>query len=61
MLTAQLRARTHDALSSLRTAHDEHDDHLEGIRLGELESLARTALEHDVDIPELEPFRPRAG
>lgn len=58
--TAQIHARTIDALTSLHTAEVEEDLHLVDIRTGELESLARVAADHDVEIPELQPYRPIA-
>lgn len=56
-LTLALRTRTLDALASLELARATDDELLEHVRLGELDSLARTAAEHDLDLPELAPYR----
>ena len=56
-LTSALRARASAALLSLEIANAEDDDHLVGVRLGELDSLARTADEHGLDVPELHGYR----
>lgn len=57
-LAAHIRRRTREALASLHQAQAEDDIHLTSVRLGELDSLARTAAEHDVDVPELAPYYP---
>ncbi len=56
-LTLALRTRTQDALASLAQARADDDEQLMHVRLGELNSLARTAAEHDLDMPELMPYR----
>ncbi len=56
-LTSALRTRASAALRSLEIANAEDDDHLVDIRLGELDSLARTADEHGLDLPELHGYR----
>ena len=56
-LTSALRARASAALHSLEIANAEDDDHLVDVRLGELDSLARTADEHGLDLPELHGYR----
>lgn len=55
-LTLALRTRTQDALEALAQAQADDDELLAHVRLGELNSLARTAAEHDLDVPELHPF-----
>lgn len=57
-LHVQIVNRAQEALESLRAAEEEHDLHLAHVRIGELESLARTAAEHDLDVPQLRPFTP---
>lgn len=59
-LTAQIEIRTHEALASLHDAVTADDHHLVVVRTGELESLARTATDHDLDIPALRPYAPIA-
>lgn len=56
-LTLALRTRTQDALASLEHARAADDELLEHVHLGELNSLARTAAEHGLEMPELTPFR----
>lgn len=56
-LTQELRRRSHDAIEALHEAQAEDDLHLTSVRLGELNSLARTAAEHDLVLPELLPYR----
>ena len=58
-LFTQIRVRAHAALASLSEAQETDDLHLANVRVGELCSLARTASEHDLDLPELEPYLPR--
>lgn len=55
-LITQIRVRALDAITSLEAAQADDDPHLESVRVGELESLARTAAAHDLDVPELAPF-----
>lgn len=56
-LTHALRTRASAALKSLKIANTENDEHLADVRLGELDSLARTADEHGLDVPELRGYR----
>lgn len=56
-LTLALQTRAQDALASLHQARIDDDDLLVHVRLGELNSLARTANEHDLNIAELAPYR----
>ncbi|WP_284303588.1 hypothetical protein [Mobilicoccus caccae] len=60
-LQTQIVDRTTEALTSLRIAEAEDDDHLVDVRTGELESLARTACEHGLEIPQLRPFAPQVA
>ncbi|WP_312719896.1 hypothetical protein [Mobilicoccus sp.] len=57
-LHVQIVHRAQEALASLQAAEEERDLHLAHVHTGELESLARTALEHDLDVPQLRPFTP---
>lgn len=56
-LTLTLRTRTQDALTALDQARLADDEVLTHVRLGELNSLARTAADHEIDVPELLPYR----
>lgn len=60
-LRTQILHRVTEALESLRVAEAEDDLHLVDIRTGELESLARTATDHDLDVPELRPYSPHVA
>jgi len=55
---AELRERVAAALTSLREAREAGDDHLAEIRVGELESLARLARDHDIPVDELGAYNP---
>ena len=55
---AELRERVAATLMSLHEARATGDDHLAEIRVGELESLARVAREHDLLLDELAEFGP---
>jgi len=54
---AQLRDRAREALRQLAEAKATGDDYSIDVHSGELDSIARTAEEHDVRVPELETFR----
>lgn len=56
-LSDALHARAAAALESLGIAKAENDEHLADVRLGELDSLARIAEEHNLDVPELRGYR----
>ncbi|GAB97819.1 hypothetical protein BJY21_000145 [Kineosphaera limosa] len=56
-LSLALLDRTHEALQALDQARLADDEVLTHVRLGELNSLARTAADHEIDMPELAPFR----
>ncbi|MDO5626759.1 MAG: hypothetical protein Q4G43_00425 [Mobilicoccus sp.] len=60
-LKTQIQHRATEALASLRSAEAEDDLHLVDIRIGELESLARTATDHDLDVPDLRPYAPQVA
>lgn len=51
---SEVRERVEQARASLAEAEAAGDDYLVAVRLGELESLARLAGEHDVLVPGLE-------
>lgn len=51
---SELTERVHAASTSLARAEAEGDDYLVDVRLGELESLARSAADHGVDVPGLD-------
>jgi hypothetical protein len=53
---AEVRERVLLAVTSLEEARHSGDDHMVEVRVGELESLARLALEHDLDVPELSSY-----
>ena len=53
---AAMRERVMGAVTSLDEARDNGDDHLVEVRIGELQSLAHLATEHDLHVPELDPF-----
>ncbi|WP_168581364.1 hypothetical protein [Gephyromycinifex aptenodytis] len=55
-LTSTIRDRAREAIESLQAAEAEDDPHLADMRLGELESLAQTAVAHDLHLPELTPY-----
>lgn len=57
-LTTHIVERTTAALTSLQHAETEGDHHLVGVHTGELESLARVAHSHGLDVPELRPYAP---
>ena len=46
--------RVTEARVSLDEAHAEGDDYLVHVRIGELESLARVAADHDFEVPGLQ-------
>lgn len=50
---SEVSERVVEARRSLAEADATGDDYLAGVRLGELESLARLAAEHDVEVPGL--------
>jgi len=50
---SELTDRVHAASTSLARAEAEGDDYLVEVRLGELESLARSAADHGLDVPGL--------
>lgn len=50
----EISDRIRAAQESLAEARKSDDDYLVGVRTGELESLARMASEHGIDVPELE-------
>lgn len=54
---AQLRDRAREALRQLAEAQATGDDYSIDVHSGALDSIARTAEEHDVRVPELEAFR----
>lgn len=56
--TAEIADRVAEAQASLKKARSSGDDYLADIRLGELDSLARLAREHDLDVPGLSPDEP---
>ena len=59
---AAMRERAFGAVTSLDEARHSGDDHLVEVRIGELQSLAHLATEHDLHVPELDPFTDqRAG
>ena len=53
--------RAEEALASLEIAEAKHDVHLVTVCTGELESLARTAAAHDLDVPALRDYAPRVA
>lgn len=55
-LSAQLRHRVHEALTSLSAARAAEDDYLVQLRHAELEGLARLARENNLRIPGLEAY-----
>lgn len=55
-LITQIRVRATDAIAALHAAQADDDPHLESMRVSELESLARTAAAHDLELPELLPY-----
>lgn len=60
-LQTQIMYRADEAIASLLTAEAEEDHHLTVVRLGELESLARTAVEHGLDLPVLRAYAPQGA
>ncbi|MGI8717900.1 MAG: hypothetical protein ACR2JN_08745 [Lapillicoccus sp.] len=58
---SELTDRARSALQQLAQAREAGDDYLAHVRVGELESIARLAAEHDVDLPELDEFRSPAA
>lgn len=50
---SEIAARVGRTTAALHAAQVADDDYLSAVLLGELESLARVAAEHDVDIPGL--------
>lgn len=54
---AQLRGRAREAIRQLAEAEAEGDDYSVDVHTGELDSISRTAHEHDLWVPELEEFR----
>ena len=53
---AAMQERALAAVTSLDEARHSGDDHMVEVRIGELESLAHLATEHDLRVPELDPF-----
>lgn len=58
---SEIAARVARTIDSLQAAEAADDDYLSTVLLGELESLARVAGEHDVDIPGLRELLERHG
>lgn len=50
---SEMTDRVHAASTSMAHAEAEGDDYLVDVRLGELESLARSAADHGVEVPGL--------
>ncbi|MFZ5870391.1 MAG: hypothetical protein ACOYXW_07695 [Actinomycetota bacterium] len=50
---SEVNERVEQARQSLAEAEAAGDDYLVGVRVGELESLARIAADHDVEVPGL--------
>ncbi len=59
--SAQLRDRAQQALHSLAEAQDAGDLYSAHVHSGDLESIARLADDHDLHLPELDPFRTRVA
>ena len=57
----EVSERVHQARASLAEAEATGDDYLVRVRVGELESLARIAADHDVAVPGLEEQVARHG
>lgn len=53
----QLRDRAREALRQLAEAQAADDDYSVDVRTGELDSISRTADEHDLRVPELDAWR----
>jgi hypothetical protein len=49
----EVSERVEEARQSLAEAEATGDDYLVGVRVGELESLARLAADHDIEVPGL--------
>ncbi|WP_040160694.1 hypothetical protein [Mobilicoccus massiliensis] len=60
-LQTQIVHRATEALASLQRAEENDEQHLVHVHTGELESLARTAHDHDLDVPQLRPFVPQVA
>ena len=59
---AEVSERVRSAVTSLDEARQSGDDHMVEVRIGELESLAHLAMEHDLHVPELSSYSElRAG
>ncbi len=59
--SAQLRDRARQALHSLAEAQDAEDLYSADVHTGDLETISRLADDHDVHLPELDPFRTRVA
>ena len=59
--SAQLRNRARQALHDLAEAQDAADLYSADVHTGTLESISRLANDHDVQLPELDPFRTRVA
>ena len=57
----EIRSRVAETRNHLARAHEAGDEYLVGIRLGELEGLARIAAEHDVELDGVEESLARYG
>jgi hypothetical protein len=57
----EIRSRVAETQDNLTRAHETGDEYLVGIRLGELEGLARVAAEHGVEIDGVEESLARYG
>lgn len=57
----EIRSRVAETQDNLDRAHEAGDEYLVGIRLGELEGLARVAAEHGVEIDGVEESLARFG
>jgi hypothetical protein len=58
---SEVSERVEQARLSLAEAEASGDDYLVGVRVGELESLARIAADHDVEVPGLAETVARHG
>jgi hypothetical protein len=57
----EIRSRVAETQDNLARAHEAGDEYLVGIRLGELEGLARVAAEHGVELDGVEESLARYG
>jgi len=53
---SEVRERVLRAVTSLDEARHTGDDHMVEVRIGELESLAHLAMEHELHVPELSAY-----